>query len=221
MTEMKPQTQKLKGMRRTIAKRMHESISGTAQLTLHATMEIPELVAFKKEQNVSYTDLFVKAAALALKKHPNINASLMEREIQLWPNINVGLAVSLDEGLIVPCIFDADQKSLEELKESRKDILTRVPGELTAEEVNSGTFTISNLGTYPVDGFTPILNPPQVALLGIGRIQELPRVADGEITVLPVIHLSLTIDHQVVDGAPGAAFLQEIEGIFKQPEQLR
>src|SRR5690606_32714697 len=127
------------------------------QLTLHSTMEIPELVSFKKEREVSYTDLFVKAVALALKDHPNLNASLKDKEIQIWPSINIGLAVSLDDGLIVPCIFDANHKSLEELKANRKDILSRVStGELTVEEVNSGTFTISNLGTYPVDGFTPI-----------------------------------------------------------------
>ncbi|WP_203556076.1 2-oxo acid dehydrogenase subunit E2 [Bacillus sp. B15-48] len=222
MTKVKEsKTIKLRGMRRTIAKRMFESISSSAQLTLHSTMEIPELAAFKKEHHLSYTDLFLKAVALTLKNHPNLNASLVDNVIHLWPTINIGLAISLDNGLVVPAIFDADEKTFTELAKARRDVTTRSElGELTPEEVNSGTFTISNLGLYPIDGFTPILNPPQVGLLGVGRIQGLPRFVNGELKEVPVIHLSLTIDHRVVDGAPGAAFLQDLEDLFRHPDRM-
>lgn len=214
-------TKKLKGMRRTIARRMHESISSTAQLTLHSTLEIPELVNYKKETGYSYTDLFVKATALALAKHPHMNVSLVDKVIYEWPMINIGLAVALEDGLIVPTIKNADKKSLLELRESRKDLMSKaMSGDLSPDEVTSGTFTISNLGLYPIEGFTPILNPPQSALLGIGRIQQLPRVVNNELAILPVVHLSLTIDHQVIDGEPGAKFIKELESIFNNPKVL-
>ncbi|RDW21395.1 dihydrolipoamide acyltransferase [Oceanobacillus arenosus] len=218
---IQPKTIKVKGMRKTIARRMHESLATTAQLTLHSTIEIPELVAFKQKQSVSYTDLFVKASSMALKKHPALNATMIDNSIQQWSNTNIGLAVALEDGLMVPVIQNTEQKSIEKLADDRKDLISRTfSGEVTAEEVTSGTFTISNLGMYPIDGFTPILNQPQVALLGIGRIQKLPRVVDDNVQIVPVIHLSLTIDHRAVDGAPGAAFLQELETILHRPESL-
>lgn len=217
-----PESYKVKGMRRTIARRMHQSISTTAQLTLHTTIEIPELVSFKKSHPViTYTDLFVKATAMALMKHPRLNATFIEDTIQLWPSANIGLAVSLEDGLIVPAIADAEEKTLEQIAETRKDLINRAQtGQLTTEEVTSGTFTISNLGMSPVEAFTPILNIPQVALLGIGRIKEMPRVVKGTVQIVPVVYLSLTIDHRVVDGEPGAMFLQELENIFRHPEIL-
>lgn len=221
-TKVVPKKRKLRGMRRTIARRMHESLSSTAQLSLHSTIEITELVQYKKESNHSYTDLFVKATALALTKHPNINVSLIDNVIHEWPSINIGLAVAVEDGLVVPTIENADEITLNELAEQRKDLVKRAHrNELRPEEVTSGTFTISNLGLYPIDGFTPILNPPQSALLGIGRIQELPRIQNNEIVITPVVHLSLTVDHQVIDGEPAAKFIEELQSILKHPNRLQ
>lgn len=221
-TKVVPKKRKLRGMRRTIARRMHESLSSTAQLSLHSTIEITELVQYKKESNHSYTDLFVKATALALTKHPNINVSLIDNVIHEWPSINIGLAVAVEDGLVVPTIENADEITLNELAEQRKDLVKRAHrNELRPEEVTSGTFTISNLGLYPIDGFTPILNPPQSALLGIGRIQELPRIQNNEIVITPVVHLSLIVDHQVIDGEPAAKFIEELQSILKHPNRLQ
>ncbi|MFD1039379.1 dihydrolipoamide acetyltransferase family protein [Virgibacillus byunsanensis] len=218
----KPVTRKVKGMRRTIARRMHESLSETAQLTLHTRLEIPELVAFKKENSVSYTDLFLKASAVALRDNPSLNATMIDNTINVYATVNIGVAVALDEGLMVPVIENVEQKTLEEIAKERKVLIEKTQtGQLSSEEVTSGTFTVSNLGMYPVDGFTPILNPPQVALLGIGRIQELPRVISGDIQNVPVVHLSLTIDHRAVDGAPGGEFLKELKNVLEDPERLR
>jgi pyruvate dehydrogenase E2 component (dihydrolipoamide acetyltransferase) len=221
-TDVIPETYKVKGIRRTIARRMQQSISSSAQLTLHTTIEIPELVSFKKmHPGITYTDLFVKATAMALMKHPRLNATFMEDTIQVWPSANIGLAVSLEDGLMVPAISEAETKTLAQIAEKRKDLINRAQtGQLTTEEVTSGTFTISNLGRSPVEAFTPILNIPQVALLGIGRIKEMPIAVGGTVQIVPVVYLSLTIDHRVVDGEPGAMFLQELENIFKEPEKF-
>lgn len=214
---------KMNRMRRTIAMRMKESLANSAQLTLHSTILIPELVSFKeKNKGISFNDLFLKATALALVKHPRLNATVTENMINQWKKVNIGIAVAIEDGLIVPVIPHVEDKSLDEINEIRKDITIRAQsGELTTEEVTSGSFTISNLGTYPVDSFTPILNPPQVGLLGIGRIQEIPYVLEGTIEIVPIVHLSLTIDHSVIDGAHGAAFLEELESIFQHPESLK
>lgn len=213
---------KMRGMRKTIARRMQESLSKSAQLTLHSTLIIKELIAFKAlNKEVSYNDIFIKAVALALSSNKRLNSTLVDNTIYRWPSINIGIAIALDDGLIVPVIQNVQEKSLSQIQQDRIDLIERGKnGQLTAEEVTSGTFTISNLGMYPVDGFTPILNPPQVALLGIGRIKQEPVVVDQQIEIAPVLNLSLTIDHQVIDGAPGAAFLKDLENFLCHPELL-
>ncbi|WP_099363507.1 dihydrolipoamide acetyltransferase family protein [Fredinandcohnia onubensis] len=213
---------KLRGMRRTIARRMQESLSKSAQLTLHSTIVIRELVEFKaSNKEVSYNDIFIKAVALALSSHKRLNSTLVDNTIYQWPDINIGIAVALDDGLLVPVIQKVQEKSLSQIKQDRIDLIQRgKTGQLTAEEVTAGTFTISNLGMYPIDCFTPILNSPQVALLGIGRIKQETVVINQQIEIAPVLNLSLTIDHQVIDGAPGAAFLKELENILHHPELI-
>jgi len=170
---------------------------------------------------VTYTDLLVRACALALRQHPRLNATLEGQAIRLLPHINIGVAVALDEGLIVPVIPDADQKSLTTLAEIRGQLAARArSGQLTAAEISGGTFTVTNLGTYDVDGFTPIINPPEVAILGVGRIVEKVVIHRDNVAQRYMMALSLTFDHRAVDGAPAAAFLQSVKKLLEVPEAL-
>jgi pyruvate dehydrogenase E2 component (dihydrolipoamide acetyltransferase) len=212
-------------MRKTIARRMVESLQTAAQLTLLSEADVTELVALrerlKEEYDVSYTDLIVKAVALALVEHPRLNARLVRDELHLLPEINIGVAVALDAGLVVPVIRDAQAKDVAMIAGEAKALVERArEGKLTEQEMSGGTFTVTNLGAYGVDAFTPIINPPEVAILGVGRIREqLVRCGDG-MAWRQKMGLSLTFDHQVVDGAPAAVFLQSICRQLEQPNAL-
>jgi pyruvate dehydrogenase E2 component (dihydrolipoamide acetyltransferase) len=167
---------------------------------------------------ISYTDLIVKAVATALDEHPLLNSTLVGQEIVLGDEINVGVAVALEQGLIVPVVHDADKRSLPEIHQVLQDLAGRArAGALSVDEVTGGTFTITNLGMYGVDSFTPIINPPEVAILGVGRITEDLVLADGQVAARSKMALSLTIDHRVVDGVPGAAFLQTVVQLLEHP----
>lgn len=216
----------LSGARGTIARRMHDSLQSMAQLTLHTEAEVTELVALRESLKahtpLTYTDLIVRACALALRQHPRLNATLEGETIRLLPQINIGLAVALDDGLIVPVIPAADQKSLAELAKLRTRLVERArAGQLTKEEISGGTFTVTNLGNYEIDAFTPIINPPEAAILGVGRVVEKVVIYQGKIAQRARITLSLTFDHRLVDGAPAAAFLQTIKQLLEAPEQLK
>ncbi|RME49514.1 MAG: 2-oxo acid dehydrogenase subunit E2 [Chloroflexi bacterium] len=215
----------IRGMRKTIAQRMHRSLQDMAQVTLVTEADVTELVArreaLKAELPVSYTDLILKAVALTLREHPHINATATGDEIQIHPEIHIGVAVALDDGLQVPVVRDVDQKTLAEIAQATAALAEKArAGQLTAEDVAGGTFTVTNLGTYDVDAFTPIINPPQVAILGVGRIVEKPAVHDGEIIGRAMMTLSLTFDHRIVDGAPAAAFLKDVKGRLENPDWL-
>ena len=221
------QTVPFAGMRAAIARRMHQSLQEMAQLTLHTEADVTEMVALrevlKAEQKVTYTDMIVRAAALALQKHPHLNATLNmeEKVIQLHPTIEIGLAIAVDNGLVVPVIRQAGQKSLSELAQARQTIIERArSGKLASTDLEGSTFTITNLGTYDIDGFTPIINPPEIAILGVGRIVEKVVVHQGKIAQRGMMTLSLSFDHRVVDGAPAAAFLQTIKQNLEQPAVL-
>ena len=205
----------LAGTRGTVARRMQQSLQTSAQVTLVTEVDVSALVqlreALKPELGLTYTDLIVKAVALALKEHPRVNAWVEEDSIHLIQDINIGVAVALDEGLIVPVVRNADRKSLREIvRETTRLARSAREGTLTREEVTGSTFSVSNLGMYGIDAFTPIINPPEIAILGIGRISEkLVRVSRGA-EWHHVLTLSLTFDHRAIDGAPAAAFLQTI-----------
>jgi pyruvate dehydrogenase E2 component (dihydrolipoamide acetyltransferase) len=167
---------------------------------------------------ISYTDLIVKAAATALREHPLLNSTLVGNEILLCKEINVGVAVALEQGLIVPVVRDADKRSLPEINQALQELVGRAgAGTLSVDEVTGGTFTVTNLGMYGVDSFTPIVNPPEVAILGVGRITEHLVLVDGQVAARSKMALSLTIDHRIVDGAPGAAFLQTVVQFLEHP----
>jgi len=224
-SEPAAKTVPMAGMRAAIARHMQQSLQEMAQLTLHTEADVTELVALyrrlKEQYAVTYTDLLVRAAALALGQHPHMNATLDGETIRLLPEINIGVAVALDSGLVVPVINRADQQKLSNLVQSRQKLVERArAGQLSSEEMSGGTFTVTNLGSYEIDGFTPIINPPQAAILGVGRIVEKVVVHQGKVAQRAMMTLSLTFDHRLVDGAPAAAFLQTIKQQLEQPERL-
>ena len=203
----------IRGMRQTIASRMLQSVQTMAQVTLTTEVDVTDAMTLRAglarqwpESGLSPLHLVIKATARALQEHPRMNALQKEHEVELVPEIHIGVAVSLAEGLLVPTIHRADAKHLAEIARESHDLATRArTGQAAYDEVTGGTFTITNLGSYGIDAFTPIINPPQVGILGMGRVVEKPVVYQGEITKRSMLFLSLTCDHRVIDGAPAAA----------------
>jgi pyruvate dehydrogenase E2 component (dihydrolipoamide acetyltransferase) len=223
--------QPLAGMRRTIAERMLRSQQTVAEVTITAEADMTEVAKLRQQVGpewerqyglkVSYTEVIVKAVARALVEHPRLNSSLGEDGIRLHSDVNVGVAVALDEGLIVPVVHRADQKPLIEISRAVRDLSERArTNRLSRDDVSGGTFTISNLGTLGVETFTPIINWPECAILGVGRIGERAVVRDGQVVVRPTMWLSLTFDHRIVDGAPAAQFLARVRQLLESPYLL-
>ena len=215
----------LQGMRRTIATRMMQSLQTMAQVTLTTEADVTDAMTLREGlnrqadgANLSPLHLAVKAAAKALKEHPRLNAVQEEDGYRLMDQVNVGVAVSLAEGLLTAVIRDADAKTLDQIAAESRELARKTrEGLATPDEVSGGTFTITNLGVYDVDGFTPIINPPQVAILGLGRVAEKPVVRNGQLAAGRTMYLSLTFDHRIVDGAPAADFLQAIKANLEDP----
>jgi len=214
----------LRGVRKTIAERMHQSLRESAQITITTEADVTpatELRArLKNEFDLTYTDMIVHAAARALLRHPRVAARLEGAEIVASVEINVGIAVALSEGLIVPVVHNAARRSLREIS-----IEARALGEkartshLKLEDVTGSVFTVTNLGTFGIDAFTPILNLGETAILGVGRIVEKPTIYRSEIARRAMMTFSLTFDHRVVDGAPAAEFLQTMIEFFNYGER--
>lgn len=205
------------GMRKTIAERMFKSLQSTAQLTITTEADVTALVhrraALAAQFSVTYTDLLVAAVAAALRSHPRLRVTVEGDAMQSHDAIHIGIAVALDEGLIVPVIRDADRKTVQQIAAASRALVEKArAGTLGVDEVSGGLFTITNLGMYGIDAFTPIINLPQIAILGVGRIIEKPAVYDGQIAIRSLMTLSLTFDHRIVDGAPAAAFLHDVAG---------
>jgi pyruvate dehydrogenase E2 component (dihydrolipoamide acetyltransferase) len=217
--------------RKIIGKRLTSSLQTMAQVTLVYEMDATELVALREKRlpeveastsaRLTYTDILVKVVARALKELPIMNSTLEEDGIKVIDEVNIGVAVASDRGLIVPVVRNADAASLTEVVTAMKDMASRGrEGKLTLKEVTSGTFTITNLGMTAVDAFTPIINPPQVGILAIGRIVKKPAVVDETIAVRPMVTFSLTFDHRVVDGFTAAEFLRKTVEILQDPARL-
>lgn len=216
------------GMRKSIADNMHASLANAAQLTAFSEVDVTEMVKFrdlvrKQYQNdenirISFNDIFILAASRALKRFPIINSTLVGDEILLHGSVHMGIAVALPEGLIVPVLKDADQKGLLQIAEESRVLVRKArEGNLSVDEVTGGTFTITNLSMFPVDGFTPILRPPESGILGLCRVREKPAVYNGEIAIRSMMTVSLTWDHRVVDGAPASEFLQTLCRFLEEP----
>jgi pyruvate/2-oxoglutarate dehydrogenase complex dihydrolipoamide acyltransferase (E2) component len=217
----------LTGMRGVIATRMHASLQEMAQLTLgtEATMDAAmALRAQLKEQwqqAPTITDLVVRAAALALREHPRLNASVHDNAIHVQPEINVGLAVALEEGLMVPVLKRADQLPLSAMAaETRRLAQAARTGKLTLPELEGGTFTVSTLGSFGIDFFTPVISQGQVAILGVGRLRDSVRWEGSTPVKTQVLTLSITFDHRAVDGAPAAEYLRSVVSHLASPLSL-
>ncbi|MGN1083032.1 MAG: dihydrolipoamide acetyltransferase family protein, partial [Candidatus Avispirillum sp.] len=208
----------MSGVRRAIARSMHASLSEMAQLTLNASFDATALLEYRKQLKagaeamglckISLNDMVMYAVSRVLPEHPAINATLTDNTLRIYKHANLGLAVDTERGLLVPTIFAADTLSLSQLAASNKAAAAKArDGALTPDEMSGGSFTVTNLGSLGVESFTPVINPPQVAILGVcatvNRLRD-----DG--TVYPAMGLSLTFDHRAVDGAPAAKFLKAL-----------
>jgi pyruvate dehydrogenase E2 component (dihydrolipoamide acetyltransferase) len=220
----------LSGIRQIIAERMTMSVQTNASVTLHTEVDATSLVELRElfgeklqEQGVklTYTDLIVKIIANALREHPRLNATLTDEGIHMLGDINIGVAVALEDGLVVPVVRNADKIGLASISEQIKNLAEKARNnQLTPGELQGGTFTLTNLGNFGVDAFTPIINPPECAIIGVGRILKKPVVHNDAIAVRSMLTLSLTFDHRVVDGAPAAQFLQTVSQYIQNPYLL-
>jgi pyruvate dehydrogenase E2 component (dihydrolipoamide acetyltransferase) len=220
-------TIRLSGIRGTIAKRMHESLRQMAQLTLFMDADLDAVVADRERRKESgaapsYTDYIIAAAARALGQHPLVNSQITDDGVALLPTAHVGMAVALDEGLIVPVIRDTASLDLATLSvESSRLAAAARSGSLELPDLEGGTFSVTTLGMYGVDGFTPVINPPNTAILGVGRLRDdLVLSKKGKVRVHKRLTLSLTWDHRAFDGAPAAAFCKTITDLLGDPAEL-
>jgi pyruvate dehydrogenase E2 component (dihydrolipoamide acetyltransferase) len=216
------------GMRRAIGENMLQAWLTIPMVTHHVMAKADDLLAYRrminrgvqdKSDRISINDLLIKIVAIALRKTPMMNSSLAGGEIILHGHVHVGMATALEKGLIVPVIRDADKKNLLELSREAKDLAFRARnGSLEPDDLQGATFTVSNLGGYSsVDFFSPIINPPQAAILGVGRVKEVAVPVEGEIKVCSQIGLSLTYDHRIVDGAVAAGFMKTVMQLMENP----
>ncbi len=218
------------GRRRTIGDRMRQSLQTAAQLTLSTETGVGDAVRMVHGLNrewrhdgvvVTLTALIVRACALALREHPNLNARLDGDQILLLDDVNVGIAVDLPEGLMVPVVAHADTSSLKDVAKTLADLTERAKGgALKLEDMTGGTFTVTSLDSYGIDVFTPIINPPQTAILGVGRVRDVAGFEGTEVVRRQAVTLNLSFDHRVVDGGPAARFLHRICELLDRPYLL-
>jgi pyruvate dehydrogenase E2 component (dihydrolipoamide acetyltransferase) len=215
------------GAWQVMARRMTESWTTAPHFSLDSTVDASRLVSWLAhlrplgQAGLTYTDLLVRLCAAALTSHPAMNSSWQDDGIMPSAEINVGVAVAIEDGLVVPVIHRADSLGLAEIAERRAEVVERARGgRLTPDDVQGGTFTLSNLGMYRVDSFRAILNPPQAGILAVGRIADRVVPLAGALSVQPALTLTLTCDHRVVDGARAAAFLTELVDLMEEPAVL-
>lgn len=211
----------LTGIRKTAAERVTLSAKTAPHSTVTMEADMTNATRLHEEKQVSYTDILVKAVAKALAEHSIVNSSLDGEQIKIFEDVNIGVAVATEKGLVVPVIRNADKKGLEEISSTLNDLIEKAKtGKLSKEELSGGTFTITNLGMFGVEIFTPIINPPETAILGVGKIVEKPVIVNKEIAVKSMMYLSLSYDHRVIDGAPAAQFLQKMKQYLENPNLL-
>jgi pyruvate dehydrogenase E2 component (dihydrolipoamide acetyltransferase) len=214
-------------IRQVIAKRMLESHLETAPVSYIRDADATNLVDFRNriltelstgEIRPTFTDFFIFIVCKALQQHPQINSTFENGSVIQHSFVNLALAVDTDRGLIVPVLQNAELLTILQITKQRKTIVDKaIKGKLTQDDLMGGTFTLTNLGALGIDFFTPIINPPQVAILGIGRLRELPTMKDGILSLRNAIGLSLTCDHRIIDGAPAARFLDTVCQLIETP----
>ena len=218
----------MNSMRKVIAKRMSQSKFTAPHIYFFNDVEMEKLVSLREEVvaefeknegvRISMNDMIIKAVALTLLEYPLVNAMVSGDEIRIFPQINVGLAVAMEDGLIVPAIPRADELGLVEIARMRADLVERArQGKLTMDEMERGTFTISSLAQFDITFFTAILNPPQSGILTLGKMEEVPVVREGKVVVRKMMRQGLSVDHRIVDGAVAAQFLQSLKNKFERP----
>lgn len=212
---------KISNIRKVIAKAMQNSLATTAQLTLNTTFDATEIMEFRKKlkegkdrlglENITINDIILFAVSRTLLHHKDLNANFMDDKMLYFRNVNLGMAVDTERGLMVPTIMNANLKSLNDIsKEAKKLAKDCQSGSISPDLLKNGSFTISNLGTLGIESFTPVLNPPQTGILGVNTIVQRAREIDGEFVFYPAMTLSLTFDHKALDGAPAAKFLKDL-----------
>jgi pyruvate dehydrogenase E2 component (dihydrolipoamide acetyltransferase) len=229
ITEVIPIT----GMRKMMADHMINSHLSCARVTILEEMNVSELINLRKKlvedprktggMRISYTHLFIKAIAQALLQHRTINSTIVDKEIQILEEINIGMAVSLPDGnLIVPVIHDADKKNIVEIAKRANDVTERAKNsKLVIDDVKRGTFTLTNIGMLPESRWTtPIINQGQCGILGTGAIRKAPVVRDDQIVIGLVLSVSFTFDHRIVNGLPASLFIQTLSELFADPSRL-
>jgi pyruvate dehydrogenase E2 component (dihydrolipoamide acetyltransferase) len=215
-------------MRKTIARRLVESIGPIPTFYLTAEFDVThvaelrdEMIAKGAEFKVSFNDIILKATATALAQHPEVNAHWLGDAVRQFNRVHIGMAVAVDEGLITPVIFDANEKGLSEISAEARELAGRArERKLKPEEYTGSTFSISNLGMFGIDQFTAIINPPEAGILAIGAVEEKPIVEDGELVIRKRLRVTMSCDHRVIDGAMGARFLQTLRRLIENPLML-
>lgn len=219
---------RLEGIRKTIAENMMASLHNSAQVTLSAEVDVSGMIQFRdlimekyqKDETVkvSLTDILILATCRSLKRHPMLNSTLVKDEILCHEAVHMGIAMALPQGLIVPVLRDVDKKGLLQISDECKKLVNKArEGALAYDDVTGGTFTVSNMSMFTVDGQTPILRWPEVGLLAMGRIKEKPVVSNGSIVIRPMSFLNLTFDHRVIDGVPAVQFLETVAQFLQHP----
>ena len=222
---------KLAGIRKVIAQRISLSKSTIPHIILNAKADATNLIDLREKLKdtmakkygvkITYTDFILKAAALSLREYPGVNSSFVDDEFTVYEDINVGLAISIENGLIVPTIFGTDKLELPDIARKRMELVEKARGtKLSLEEISNGTFTVTNLGMYGIRSFSPIINPPQAAILAVGEIYQEPAVVELRIEARWFVEFSLACDHRIVDGALGARYLQKLVEFIENPIML-
>jgi pyruvate dehydrogenase E2 component (dihydrolipoamide acetyltransferase) len=214
-------------MRKVIAKRLSDSLFTAPHFYLTMEIVMDQAMAARTKLNelspvkLSFNDLVLKACAVALKQHPAINSSWLGDRIRVNKVINIGVAVAVEDGLLVPVIRNADQKGLSQIAQEVKTLAEKAKTKkLQPQEWEGNTFTISNLGMFGIDEFTAIINPPDACILAVGGIKQTAVVRDGQLAVGNIMKVTLSCDHRVVDGATGAAFLQTLKSLLEEPMRM-
>ncbi|WNC15193.1 dihydrolipoamide acetyltransferase family protein [Brevibacillus brevis] len=219
------------GMRKVIASRMMASLRESAQLTITARADVTDLIAWQQKMNevtqkehdtkLTLTDLIAKATVLALQKHKQVNSAYLDERIHRYGHVHLGIAVALEQGLVVPVVRHAESVSLPDLSRRIKALAAQArEGTLGMEEMQGSTFSITNLGAYGIEFFTPVLNPPEAGILGVGAVQDTPVFVGEEVRRRSLLPLSLTFDHRVLDGAPAAEFLHTLRKYLEEPYRM-